>query len=123
MEDCSYTIIGCVYDVYNKLGPGLLESVYEKALMISLAEKGLHPQSQVPIDVEYDGKPLGLGFRIDILVNDSIVIELKSVETIMPIHKKQLLTYLKLADKRLGLLINFNEYDIKRGITRIVNNF
>ena len=123
MEDCSYTIIGCVYDVYNELGPGLLESVYEKAMMIALANKGLSPQCQVPVDAVYNGIPLGLGFRMDILVNNSIVLELKSVESIQPIHKKQLLTYLKLADKRLGLLINFNENDIKRGITRIVNNF
>ena len=91
MKDCSYDIIGCVYNVYNKLGPGLLESVYEKSLMIELADKGLRPQNQVPIDVVYNGQPLGLGFRIDILVNDCIIIELKSVETVMPVHKKQLL--------------------------------
>lgn len=122
INDLSYRIIGCVYNVYNKLGPGLLESVYEKALMREFQKADIKAVNQQKIDVKYDGEPLGLDLRLDIVVEDTIILELKSVEKIMPVHLKQLLTYLKLADKRLGLLINFNVDNIaKEGIHRIVN--
>ena len=123
MNDITFGIIKCIIMVHSALGPGLLESVYEKALMIELADNGFSVRNQVPIDVEYNGIPLGLGFRIDILVNDSIIIELKSVEKLLPVHRKQLLSYLKIANKKLGLLVNFNASLMKDGIERIANGF
>ena len=121
INDLSYKIIGCVYTVYNKLGPGLLESVYEKALLIELSNCGLTARRQQVIKIDYDGVPLDLDLRLDIIVEDAIVLELKSVEKLLPVHFKQLFTYLRLADKRLGLLINFNVDNItKDGIKRVV---
>lgn len=117
----TYIIRGCIFNVYNKLGPGLLESVYEQALMIELRKAGIKANNQVPVDIVYDGQKLEHDFRLDILVNDAIILELKSVEALKPVHFKQLQTYLKLADKRLGLLINFNENNIRNGIHRIAN--
>ena len=115
-------IVNCAYKVHTILGPGLLESVYQSALTHELQNYHLNVKEQVPISVNYDGVNLEVGFLADILVEEKVIIELKSVESINPVHKKQLLTYLRLADKRLGLLINFNELLIKHGITRIVNN-
>ena len=123
INDLSYKIIGCVFNVYNHLGPGLLESVYEKALMYELKKQGLKARNQELVDVIYDGEPLGLELRLDVIVEDTIVLELKSVEKLLPVHSKQLYTYLKLTDKRLGLLINFNVSNIaKEGITRIAKH-
>ncbi len=121
-RELTYIIRGCVYEVYKQLGPGLLESVYERALIYELQSRGLHVQSQVSVPILYKGQNLGTDLRIDILVNNAVVIELKSVETVLQVHKKQLLSYLRLADKRVGYLVNFNEHDIDLGITRIVNN-
>ena len=121
INDLTYMIRGCIFNVYNKLGPGLLESVYEQALMIELRNAGIKANNQVPVDIVYDGQKLEHDFRLDILVNDAIILELKSVEALKPVHFKQLQTYLKLADKRLGLLINFNENNIRNGIHRIAN--
>ncbi len=122
-NDGTRPILDSIYEVYQHLGPGLLESVYEEALMIELASRGIHAQRQIPIRATYKGKDLGMDFIMDILVEDSIVLELKSVEELHPVHYKQLLTYLKLADKQLGLLVNFNEHILKNGIKRVVNNF
>lgn len=108
--------------MYNTLGPGLLESVYEVALKHELAKNGLKVDTQVPIPVIYDDVKLDLGFRLGLLVNDKVIVEIKSVETLAPVHHKQLLTYLKLTEKKLGLLVNFNTDNITSGITRIVNN-
>ena len=121
INDLTYLIRGCIFNVYNKLGPGLLESVYEQALMIELRNAGIKANNQVPVNIVYDGQKLEHDFRLDILVNDAIILELKSVEELKPVHFKQLQTYLKLADKRLGLLINFNENNIRNGIHRIAN--
>jgi len=121
-RELTYIIRGCVYEVYKQLGPGLLESVYERALIYELQSRGLHVQSQASVPILYKGQNLGTDLRIDILVNNAVVIELKSVETVLQVHKKQLLSYLRLADKRVGYLVNFNEHDIDLGITRIVNN-
>ena len=104
-NDLSYIIRGCVFDVYNELGPGLLESVYEAALIHELTEKGLNVKSQVGLPVKYKNTQLELGYRIDILVEDKVIIELKSVETILDVHHKQVLTYLKLTKLKLGLLL------------------
>ena len=123
INDLSYIIRGCIFKVYNNLGPGLLESVYEQALIIELKKQGLSVKNQVEVPVFYDGQPLPLDLRIDLLVNDTIILELKSVEELKPVHFKQLKTYLKLTDKRLGLLVNFNvESIMKDAIHRIPNN-
>ena len=121
-NDLSYIIRGCVFDVYNELGPGLLESIYEAALAYELREKGLNVKTQVGLPVKYKDAQLDLGYRIDILVEDKVIIELKSIETILDVHHKQVLTYLKLTKLKLGLLINFNSEDISKSIYRKVNN-
>ncbi len=122
LNEISYQIRGAVFDVYNELGPGLMENVYEKALIIELLNRGLHIENQVPIEVLYKGFDLGLQYRLDLLVNKQVIIELKSVEILLPVHYKQLITYLKLAQKPLGFLINFNTNSIKDNIIRIAND-
>ena len=121
-NDISYVIRGCVFDVYNELGPGLLESVYEAALAYELREKGLQIKTQVGLPVNYKNTQLDLGFRLDLLVEDKVIVELKSIETIADVHHKQVLTYLRLTGLKLGLLINFNCQDISRSIYRKVNH-
>lgn len=115
-------IVDSAYHIHVKLGPGLLESVYESVLAYELKKRGLNVVRQQPIPVVYDELRFDEGFRVDLVVNDLVIIELKSVEKGHPVHKKQLLTYIRLADRRLGLLINFGEALIKDGISRIVNN-
>jgi len=122
LNEISYQIRGAVFDVYNELGPGLMESVYEKALIIELLNRGLQVENQVPIEVLYKGFDLGLQYRLDLLVNKQVIIELKSVEILLPVHYKQLITYLKLAQKPLGFLINFYTNSIKDNIIRIAND-
>ena len=116
----SYSIRGAAFKVYNDLGPGLLESVYESVLQHLLTSEGHKVQAQVPLPVVYQDVKLDIGFRLDLLVNEKVIIEIKSVETLLPVHHKQLLTYLKLTNKKLGILINFNEEPLK--IIRIANN-
>ena len=120
-NELSYKIRGAIFKVYNTLGPGLLESVYEAALCYQLKKDGLKVDNQLKVDVVYDGKVLPVDYRIDILVDDKVIIELKSVESLLPVHHKQLLTYLKLTKKKLGLLVNFNSDDITQSIIRKVN--
>ena len=122
-NDGTKPILDSIFEVYNNLGPGMLESVYERALMLELKSRGINAQNQVPVRAFYKGVDMNIDFRLDILVEDSIVLEIKSVEQLLPVHEKQLLTYLKLTDKHLGLLVNFNESYLKRGIKRIVNGF
>lgn len=114
-------VVDAALSVHRGIGPGLLESVYETALAYELAKRGLRVQRQVAVTFTYDGQRFDEGFRIDLLVEDCVIVEIKSVETIHPVHKKQLLTYLRLGGKRLGLLINFNCELLRGGITRIVN--
>jgi len=121
-NDISRIIVDCAYHIHRELGPGLLESVYEKVLMYELEKEGLNIDNQVAIPVRYHEISLELGFRADLIIENKIIIKLKSVEEILPVHKKQLLTYLKLTGLKLGLLINFNSNLIKDGFTRIVNN-
>lgn len=116
-------IISCAIDVHKELGPGLLESVYEACLISVMRENGLKVQSQVSLPIYFRGEKLNKDFIIDVLVNDMVVLELKSVEAILPIHEAQLVTYLKLADKKLGLLINFNVPLLKNGIKRRINGY
>jgi GxxExxY protein len=114
-------IVDAAYHIHKALGPGLLESVYQHVLAAELAERGLHVELQRPIPILYKGLEFEIGFRADLIVEGSVIVEIKSVEAIHPVHKKQLLTYLRLADKRLGLMINFNVELIKDGISRVVN--
>ncbi len=110
-----YEVIGASMEVYNILGPGLLESVYEKALLYELQSRGLKVVSQLPVDIMYKGNIIGADLRLDILVNDTLIIELKSVESLLPVHFKQVRTYMKLLNKPVGLLVNFNVSDFKTG--------
>jgi GxxExxY protein len=119
-NDITYQIRGAIFDVYNTLGPGLLESVYEEALCFELHQRGLQVARQIEVPINYKGHKLKNDLRLDVLVEDQIIIELKSVEEIKPVFFKQLKTYLKLIDKKLGLLVNFGEYDMKNGIHRII---
>lgn len=121
-NDISYAIRGAAFKVHTELGPGLLESVYETALAYELRENGFDIKVQVGVPMMYKDIKMEVGFRMDILVNDLVIIEVKSVETLTDVHHKQLLTYLKLTGKKLGLLINFNSYPLKDSIIRIVNN-
>lgn len=114
-------IVDAAYRVHTTLGPGLLESVYEAALAYELEKRGLRIGRQQAIPVVYEAVCIHTGFHCDLLVEDRVIVEIKALEVVAPVHKKQLLTYLRLADKRLGLLINFNVALIKDGITRIVN--
>lgn len=120
-KELTYKIIGCAYEVHSQLGPGLLESTYEACLEKELIEHGLKVQRQVSLPVVYKNSKLDAGYRIDLLVEDKVILELKSVDEMAPIFEAQLLTYLKLAGLKTGLLINFNVIDLKKGIIRRVN--
>ena len=121
LNEISEKIIGAAIQVHRTLGPGLLESTYEACLKYELEKRGLKIQSQVGLPVIYDGMKIDLGYRLDILVEDVVIIELKAVTTIIPLNEAQLLSYLKLSGKHLGLLINFNVTLLKDGITRRIN--
>jgi GxxExxY protein len=120
-NDIAKIIVDCAYKVHTTLGPGLLESVYEAVLAYELEKRGLRAERQRPLPVVYENIHLEEGYRADLVVSNLVIVELKSVEQIAPVHKKQLLTYLRLGDKRLGLLINFGKVKIRDGISRIVN--
>ena len=114
-------IVDAAYQIHKALGPGLLESVYLAVLAFELRSRGLNVVTEQPMPVVYKGVRLDVGYRADLIVADKVIIELKSVESLQKVHKKQLLTYLRVSDKRLGLLINFGENLIKDGIVRVVN--
>jgi GxxExxY protein len=122
-NELTYEIRSAIFEVFKELGPGLLESIYEAALCYELEERGFDVKCQHNLPVIYKNKDLGLGYRLDILVNDTVIIEIKSVEEVKKVHKKQLLTYLKLTDKKLGILVNFNTDYLKdkESIIRIIN--
>ena len=119
-NDLTYQIRGAIWDVYNDLGPGLLESVYEEALCYELELRGLKVERQKPVPINYKGNVLKTDLRLDLLIEDKVIIELKSIEELKPVFFKQTKTYLKLMNKHIGLLVNFGEYDMKEGIHRIV---
>jgi GxxExxY protein len=121
-NEISYKIIGCAIEIHKHLGPGLLESAYENALAFELRASGLDVKQQVGLPLNYKEINLEVGYRVDLLVEDKVIIELKSIESLLPVHFAQLTTYLKLSDKKLGLLINFNTKWVKDEIHRIVNN-
>lgn len=121
-NEISYDIRGAIFEVYNTLGPGLMESVYEAALMFELVGMGYKVKNQVDLPVNYKGKVLEKGYRIDLLVEDKVIIEIKSVETMNKMYFKQTTSYIKLANKKLGILVNFNTDNIANSIKRIVND-
>ena len=120
-EEISGIVVDCAFRLHNELGPGLLESVYEVLLAKMLHEKGFHIERQKPVPIVFEGLKFDEGFRADLLVDDLLLVELKSVENLSPVHSKQVLTYLRLLNKPLGLLINFGANTFKEGVKRIVN--
>jgi GxxExxY protein len=121
-NEISYQVRGAIFEVYKVFGPGLLESIYEAALTKELENRGLKVIRQNPISVSYKGDDLGLGFRLDLLVEGKVIVELKSVENLNKVFFKILLSYLRLTEVKLGLLVNFNVDRIEKGIYRVVNN-
>ena len=121
LSDVTYQIRGAIYNVYNELGPGLLESVYEEALVCELEMRGIAVERQVDVPIMYKGKILASPLRLDLLVEGQVIVELKSIKELQDVHFKQLLTYCKLADKQLGILVNFNTSDIVNSIRRVAN--
>ena len=120
-NELSYIIRGVIFKVYNTLGPGLLESVYVTALRFELDRQGVHVKREVPVPVYYGNEKLPIGFRLDLLVDKKVIIEVKSVAHLIEVHHKQVLTYLKLTNLKLAILVNFNVDNIQRGIFRKVN--
>jgi GxxExxY protein len=120
-EEVAKAVLDAAFKVHTALGPGLLESVYESALSIELSRQSVEVERQKPIPVSYDGVPLEIGFCADLIVNGMVLVEVKSVEAILPVHKKATNSYLRLIPLKLGLLINFNEAHLKDGVVRIVN--
>jgi GxxExxY protein len=119
-DELSGKVIGCAIEVHKNLGPGLLESAYERCLSYELAAAGLKHTAQKDLPIDYKGININAGYRIDLVIEDGIIVELKSVEKVLPIHEAQLLTYMKLAGIGVGLLINFNVKKLKDGIKRFV---
>ena len=120
-NDIAAIVVDAALKIHKKLGPGLLESVYQATLSFELQKRGVNVVQQLALPVYYEGLKLDLGYRVDLLVGNKVVIEIKSVEALAPVHRKQLETYLRLMNKRLGLLINFNVELMKNGIQRVVN--
>lgn len=120
-NEISFKIRGAIFNVFNQIGPGLLESAYQAALKYELEKSGLSVRCQVPMPLIYEGKKLDVGYRIDLLVEGKVIIEIKSIENLVEVHHKQLLTYLKLSGCKLGILVNFNCIDISKSIFRKVN--
>lgn len=123
LDEVTGEIVDAAYHIHTGLGPGLLESVYEVVLAKSLERRGFKVERQKPVAFEFDGVLFEEGFRVDLLVDDRVVVELKSVEALAPVHSKQVLTYLRLLKQPVGLLINFGESTLKQGLHRIVNNY
>jgi GxxExxY protein len=121
-NDISYKVIGAAIEIHKSIGPGLLESAYENALAYDLKELGFNVRQQVPMPFIYKHVKQEVGYRIDLLVNSKVIVEVKAVEAVAPVHYAQLLTYLKLSGIKLGLLINFNSKTLKDNIHRVVNN-
>ncbi|MEO8270640.1 MAG: GxxExxY protein [Aureliella sp.] len=114
-------VVDVAFHIHSKFGPGLLESVYQKVMAYELRKRGLQVEEEVPVPVIWDDVSMEVGFRVDLFVNRTLIVELKSIESVAPVHKKILLTYLRLTECRLGLLLNFGEELMKSGISRVVN--
>ena len=121
VNQVSGAVVNAAMKVHSALGPGLLESAYEACLLHELRKPGLQAEVQASLPVAYDGVKIDVGYRVDLLVEGAVIVELKAVETLLPIHEAQLLSYRKLSDKRVGLLINFNVLHLREGIKRTVN--
>lgn len=121
LNEITSEIIAVSIDIHRRLGPGLLESVYLHVLAYEIRKRGRRVDTEVPVPVVWETERLDIGFRIDMVVENAVIVELKSLETVHRVHKKKLLTYLRLADKRVGLLINFGEELLKDGVVRVVN--
>jgi GxxExxY protein len=119
-NELSYLIRGCIFKVYNNLGPGLLESAYEAALSYELLKEELNVRCQVALPMIYEEIKVNAGYRVDLIINDKVIVEIKSVETLMDVHHKQVITYLKLSGIKLGILVNFNTSDLAQSIFRKV---
>lgn len=122
VEELSKIAIGCAIEVHRKLGPGLLESAYRKCLVHELESRGVRCRQEVPMPIVYKGIKLDHGYRMDILIEEKLVLELKTVESFTDVHRAQVITYLKLGDYRLGLLLNFHVARMKDGVKRIINS-
>jgi GxxExxY protein len=122
VNEITAQVIDASIKVHNQLGPGLFESVYEEVLAFELIKRGLFVERQVPIPVYYEELKMEVGFRADLIVEKMVIVEVKSIETVAPVHKKQVITYLRLTGLKIGLLINFNEELLKHGLTRLFNN-
>lgn len=122
VNQVSGAVVDSAMKVHSALGPGLLESAYETCLVRELRKRGFRVECQFAIPVRYDGETLDVGYRADLLVEECVLVELKSIETVLPIHKAQLLSYLRLSQKEVGLLINFNVEHLKNGIKRVINS-
>lgn len=120
-NEIAQVVVDVAFQIHNSVGPGLLESVYETILAHELEKRGVRVERQAPIPIRYDGVEIAEGFRADLIVNGLLIVELKSIESLVPVHKKQLLTYLRMADLKLGLLINFGGALFKTGVHRVVN--
>lgn len=120
-NEIAQVVVDVAFQIHRGVGPGLFESVYEVILIQELQKRGLNVERQVVIPIQYEGVIIAEGFRADLVINDLVIIELKSIEKLSPVHKKQLLTYLRMANKKLGLLINFGEALFKTGVHRVVN--
>jgi GxxExxY protein len=120
-NEIATAVVDAAFKIHTTLGPGLFESVYEATLEYELQKRGLRVEHQIRLPVHYEEVRLALGFRVDLIIDEKVIVEVKSIEVLAPVHKKQLLTYLRLTDMRLGLLINFNVELIKYGIHRVVN--
>ncbi|HWD00669.1 MAG TPA: GxxExxY protein [Candidatus Sulfopaludibacter sp.] len=125
LEENSLTekILGAAIEVHKHLGPGLLESAYEECLCLELSRSGLRFQRQVHLPVQYKGLKLDCAYKMDVVVEESVIVEIKAVEELLPIHKAQILTYLRASGKRIGLLINFNVTKLKDGVRRVLNGY
>ncbi|MFC4819169.1 GxxExxY protein [Dokdonella ginsengisoli] len=119
-DDLSNRVIGCALEVHRQLGPGLLESVYQRCLAYELVSSGIQVEVERPMRVRYKEIDIDCGFRVDMLIERELIVELKAVDTLLPIHESQLLTYLKLSGRKIGLLMNFNSGMLKKGIRRLV---
>lgn len=123
MDEISSAVVGEAIRIHRELGPGLLESVYEKALKAGLSRRGLRVESQVPVSIRYDGMEIDAAFRLDLLVEGCLIVEVKAVEELTRLHARQVLTYLRLMEQPVGLLLNFSSLTMKEGIRRLVNNY
>jgi len=119
-EELTGSILNCAYKVHSALGPGLLESAYEECLYYELIKSGLSVSKQKPMPLVYDNRKLDIGYRIDLFIEDKVIIEIKSVDILNPVHFAQIMTYMKLAGSRIGFLINFNVQSLKEGVKRII---